>query len=92
MISRINNFEKLYFDPQGHTLVVSFKDRPGVLGIIANTVAEAGINIDDVRNPHSECGTRSIAILKINQPAPQDLVDRLSGLVDADLAAYVHVS
>jgi D-3-phosphoglycerate dehydrogenase len=92
MISRINDFEKLYFDPQGHTLVVSFQDRPGVLATIANTVAEAGINIDDVRNPHSECGTRSIAILKINQAAPAELVDRLSGLVDADLAACVHVS
>jgi D-3-phosphoglycerate dehydrogenase len=92
MISRINDFEKLYFDPQGHTLVVSFEDRPCVLATIANTVAEAGINIDDVRNPHSECGRRSIAILKINQPAPQDLVDRLSGLVDAEIAAYVHVS
>ena len=92
MVSRINDFEKLYFDPQGHTLIVSFEDRPGVLAKIANTVAEAGINIDDVRNPHDETGKRSIAILKINQAAPRELVDRLSDLVDADLAAHVHVS
>ena len=35
----------------------------------------AGINIDDVRNPHSECGTRSIAILKLNREVPESLVD-----------------
>lgn len=92
MVSRINDFEKLYFDPTGHTLIVSFEDRPGVLAKIANTVAEAGINIDDVRNPHDESGKRSIAILKINRAAPRELVDRLSELVDADLAAHVHVS
>jgi D-3-phosphoglycerate dehydrogenase len=91
MISRINDFEKLYFDPQGHTLVVIFQDRPGVLGKIAAAVAEAGINIDDVRNPHNEKGDMSIAVLKINKPAPQDLVELIAEKVDAQLAATVHV-
>lgn len=92
MISRINDFEKLYFDPKGHTLLFIFKDRPGVLGMIAAAVADAGINIDDVRNPHDDSGEWSIAILKINQPAPEALVREISKKVDADLAAYVHVN
>lgn len=92
MISRINDFEKLYFDPKGHTLLFIFKDRPGVLGMIAAAVAEAGINIDDVRNPHDESGEWSIAILKINQPAPETLVQDIAKKVEADIAAYVHVN
>lgn len=91
MISRINDFEKLYFDPKGHTLVISFQDRPGVLGAIAAAVAEAGINIDDVRNPHNEKGDCSIAVLKINQPAPGDLVKTVAEKVDATLAASVTI-
>jgi D-3-phosphoglycerate dehydrogenase len=92
MISRINDFEKLYFDPKGHTLILSFDDRPGVLGIIANTVAKAGINIDDVRNPHDESGEKSIAILKLNRPAPKELVAELSAQVQADMAAAITIS
>ena len=91
MISRINDFEKLYFDPKGHTLVVSFEDRPGVLGVIAAAVAEAGINIDDVRNPHNANGDRSIAVLKVNQPVPDALVNDIADKVNATLSASVHV-
>jgi len=91
MISRINDFEKLFFDPQGHTLVVSFEDRPGVLGTIAAAVADAGINIDDVRNPHSLSGDTSIAILKINKPAPDELVSNIAEEVNATMAATVFV-
>ena len=92
VIARINNFEKLYFDPKGHTLVLSFKDRPGVLGIIAAAVAEAGINIDDVRNPHNDKGDCSIAVLKLNQAAPAELVKQLAEKVDAHMAACIYVS
>jgi D-3-phosphoglycerate dehydrogenase len=92
MISRINDFEKLYFDPKGHTLLFIFRDRPGVLGMIAAAVADAGINIDDVRNPHDDSGEWSIAILKINQPAPDALVQKISKKVEATMAAYVQVN
>lgn len=91
MIARINDFEKLYFDPKGYTLVLSFEDRPGVLGTIAAAVAEAGINIDDVRNPHNEKGDCSIAVLKINQQAPDTLVNDLAEKVGAHMAACVYV-
>ncbi|MGA0332321.1 MAG: 3-phosphoglycerate dehydrogenase family protein [Kiritimatiellia bacterium] len=91
MIARINDFEKLYFDPAGHTLVLSFKDRPGVLGTIAAAVAEAGINIDDVRNPHNSKGDCSIAVLKLNQAASPELVRKLAEKVDAHMAACVYV-
>jgi D-3-phosphoglycerate dehydrogenase len=92
MVSRINDFEKLYFDPRGNTLVFSFADRPGVLGTIAAAVAQAGINIDDVRNPHDAAGQNSIAVLKINRPAPAELVADIAKKIDASLAACLTVS
>ncbi len=91
MVSRINDFDKLYFDPKGHTLAFSFADRPGVLGAIAAAVAAAGINIDDVRNPHNPEGSESIAILKVSVPVPEEVVQRIAKQIDAKMAAYVFI-
>jgi D-3-phosphoglycerate dehydrogenase len=92
MVSRINDFEKLYFDPKGHTLVFSFEDRPGVLGTIAAAVANAGINIDDVRNPHDGSGQNSIAVIKVSRPVPRDVVETIASQIQARIAACITVS
>jgi len=91
MVSRINDFNKLYFEPRGHTVVFEYEDRPGVLGRIAAALAEAGINIDDVRNPHDSKGTRSIAILKVNQAVPEDLLQSLRSEIEADSGFYLEL-
>ncbi len=84
MISRINNFQGLYFEPRGHTVVLAYDDRPGVLGQIGAALAAAGINIDDVRNPHDTTGAKSIAILKVNQPVPANVLDGIAAEIRAD--------
>ncbi len=86
MIARINDFDKLYFEPTGHLVAYSYEDRPGVLGCIAAALAEAGINIDDVRNPHDSQGRQSLAILKVNQPVPEAVVERIAERVNAKIA------
>jgi D-3-phosphoglycerate dehydrogenase len=91
MVSRINDFKKLYFEPKGNLLVFIYPDATGVLAKISSAVAEAGINIDDVRNPHSECGTRSIAILKVNREVPESLVDDISASIQATTGFYLHL-
>lgn len=83
MISRINDFHNLYFVPQGHTVVFVYKDRPGVLGQIGAALAAAKVNIDDVRNPHDTKGEQSIAILKVNKPVPEDVVEKLAREIKA---------
>lgn len=86
MVSRINDFHNLYFVPHGHTVVFTYKDRPGVLGRIGVSLAEAGINIDDVRNPHDLRGEESIAILKVNRPVPHEIVKKIAGDISAHIA------
>jgi D-3-phosphoglycerate dehydrogenase len=83
MISRIGGFDKLYFEPKGHLALFTYADRPGVLSQIAGAMAEAGINIDDVRNPHDESGERSIAILKVSQPVADDVLKAVAKKIDA---------
>jgi len=83
MISRINDFHNLYFVPRGHTVVFTYKDRPGVLGQIGNALASAGVNIDDVRNPHDLKGEESIAIIKVNKAVAPELLKKIATEIQA---------
>ena len=77
MISRINDFDRLYFDPTGHSLLVVYHDQPGMLAAITQAMAECGVNIDDIRSPHDPRTGESLAVLKINRPAPQAAIERI---------------
>lgn len=84
MISRINDFHSLYFEPKGHAAIFIYDDRPGILGQIGAALAAAGINIDDVRNPHDTASVKSIAIIKVNRAVPADVLDRIAASIKAD--------
>jgi len=90
MISRINDFDKLYFEPVGAVALFIYKDRPGVIGLIGNTLAEAGVNIDDMRNPHDPSGETSLALIRISEKIDCELVDRISSKIDALHASCVN--
>lgn len=89
MISRIDDFDKLYIDPRGKLVGFIYADRPGVLAAITQKIAAAGINIDDVRNPHSDCKSRSLALLRVNQDLPQELISEICSDIAADRGFFV---
>lgn len=83
MVSRINEFDRLYFEPGGNSILFLYDDRPGVIGTIGIELAAAGINIHDVRNPHDAESNRSLAIMKVNRPVDADLLDKIGRKVQA---------
>jgi D-3-phosphoglycerate dehydrogenase len=87
MVSRINEFNKLYFEPVGETVFFLYDDRPGILGLIGKHMAEAGVNIEDVRNPHDRKTNRSLAIMRINRAPSPELMRQVSQEIRA-LAAF----
>ncbi len=86
MVSRINEFNKLYFEPIGPTAMFLYDDRPGVIGTIGLCMADAGINIEDMRNPHDKKTNRSLAILKVNQMVPAPAIAEITEKIDAKAA------
>jgi len=92
MISRINDFDRLYFEPKGPTVFFIYEDRPGVLGQIGSALAAAGINIEDVRNPHHLKVNESLVIMRINQPAPDAVMNEISRSIRALSAFYYDFS
>lgn len=89
MISRINDFDKLYFEPKGPTVFFIYEDRPGVLGQIGSALAAADINIEDVRNPHHLKVNQSLVIMRVNKPVAEPLLNEIAARIKA-LASYYY--
>lgn len=83
MVARINEFDKLYFEPVGNTAFFLYDDRPGIIGIIGSKLAEAGINIEDMRNPHDSKTNQSLAVLRVDQPVPSKLMADIEKSISA---------
>jgi D-3-phosphoglycerate dehydrogenase len=83
IVSRIDEFNKLWFEPTGHTVMFLYDDRPGVLGAIGMKLAGRGVNIEDVRNPHDDRTNRSLAIMKVNQKVPDEVITEISEEIQA---------
>jgi len=91
LVARINDFDKLYFEPSGNWVVFTYEDRPGVLGRIGAALADAGVNIDDVRNPHDSKGNASLAILKVDPPADDAVVQKIAADIQARVAFHIEL-
>ena len=83
MISRINDFDNLYFLPAGHSVVFVYSDRPGVLAKITGELAERGINIEDIRSPSDSRRKQAIAAIKTDKPVPREAVEKIKSEIDA---------
>ncbi len=86
MISRLNDFDKLYLEPSGNNVFFEYPDKPGVLGNIAGYLGKKGININDVRAPQNTSATKALAILKTNLPVQDEVVKEIAQKIKADNA------
>ncbi|MBA2283618.1 MAG: phosphoglycerate dehydrogenase [Acidimicrobiia bacterium] len=57
--------------PARHLLVVRNDDRPGMIAAVATTLAEAGINIDDMHLGHSAEGAAAMQVLATTPAVPE---------------------
>ena len=89
MISRLNDFDKLYLEASGNNLFVEYKDAPGVLGKIATVLGENGINIIDLRAPQNIDADKALAVIKTDIAASSEIVNKISETVNAKVAFNV---
>jgi len=91
MVARINEFDRLYFPPSGNLVVCLYPDRPGITAVIARRLADAQVNIEDMRNPHDLNTNRSLAIVRVNKPVPADVVSALAKDISAHSALFIQL-
>lgn len=89
MISRINDFDKLYLDASGENLIVEYGDAPGVIGKIASILGESNINIIDIRAPQNIGADKALAVIKTNVKVPCELISKIKDVVKANNACTV---
>ncbi len=83
MVARINEFDRLYFEPSGPMLFCIYDDRPGVIATVSRRLADLGINIEDMRNPHDPRTNRSLLIFKLNRPVEDSVVSAIGAEISA---------
>jgi len=91
MVSRIDEFDRLYFEPNGMALFCVYDDRPGVIATVSRKLADAGINIEDMRNPHDPKTNRSLAIVKVNACVGEPLLADIRKEIKAHAAVCTEV-
>lgn len=89
MIARIDEFDHLYWVPDGTALFFEYKDRPGVIATIAKYLAKDDVNIEDMRNPHNPKSGNSLALLSVNKPISDELVAEIAKEIDARIARCI---
>ncbi len=83
VISRLNEFDGLYFSLKGTSLFVIYDDRPGVIAQIASALAKKEINIDNITAPRDHKSKRSLAVLRVDQPVSDELLAEIATDVKA---------
>ena len=86
VVSRIDGFSQLYAALPGNTLVLRYKDRPGVIATIGQILSDGGINIDNIVAPLDKTSGDALAVIKTNKPVEAKQVSSIAERVKAKLA------
>jgi len=92
MITRINDFDKLFLDPSGHILFVEYKDKPGVIGKISTILGDNGINIVGIRSPLDTKQTNSLLTIKTEQKISERVLDIIKQTESAHNVFFVSIN
>jgi D-3-phosphoglycerate dehydrogenase len=84
---------RLEFRPEGKLLVLENRDMPGVVGRLGTLLGEAGVNIADIhlarREEEPGGGAMALAVLRLDQNPPDEVVTRLLAIPEVRSAHRV---
>ncbi len=78
-ILRINNFH-LEAIPEGHNLLIQNENVPGVIGAIASTLGQSGININRMQVGEEKEHRENVIFLSVNERVNDDIIVKIKNL------------
>ncbi|MCG7426782.1 phosphoglycerate dehydrogenase [Helcobacillus sp. ACRRO] len=76
-----------------HMLVITYRDRPGIVGQIGAVLGGAGSNIAGMQvSREADSGSEALVALNLDRPATGELAATVQSSIDATRAAAVNVS
>ena len=83
------NGQSIDVEPTKHMLILSYSDKPGVVGAVGNTLGKAGINIAGMQVGRTHAGGLALMVLTVDSAIAPDIVSDVADGIDAQSARYV---
>jgi D-3-phosphoglycerate dehydrogenase len=80
------------FIPEGYILVLSYEDRPGMVGKIGSILGRHNVNIASMHVGRRTKRGRAIVVLLLDEDVPPDVMDEIVKAVEADFARIIHLT
>jgi L-serine dehydratase len=87
-VFRINGFTTR-FKGDSPTLLLFYRDRPGMIAEVANIIAEQGVNIASLYCSRKQRGRDAFMEVDVDSPLSQEALGRIRGLADVSDARYL---
>ena len=78
--------------PEGHILVISYEDRPGMVGKIGSILGRNNVNIASMHVGRRTKRGRAIVVLLLDEEVPPAVVAEVEKAVEADFARLIHAA
>ena len=75
--------------PQGHILLISHYDKPGMIGRVGTLLGNNNVNIATMQVGRKEAGGAAIMVLGIDKPIPDEVLDELRRQPDLLMAKEI---
>jgi D-3-phosphoglycerate dehydrogenase len=79
------------FTPEGYILVLSYEDRPGMVGRIGTSLGSLGVNIASMHVGRKAKRGRAIVVLILDEDLSSDQVTGVARAVEADFARLIRL-
>jgi len=79
------------FTPEEHMLVITYADKPGLIGKIGTILGEAGINIGSLNLGRRAKAGEAMVVLSLDTPADEVTIQKLAAAVEAHFIKAVHM-
>ncbi len=82
--ARVVQVQDIHFEAElgPHMLYIRNQDKPGFIGKLGTILGEAGVNIANFNLGRAEKGGDAIALVEIDGPCPEPVLDRIRALPD----------
>lgn len=79
------------FQPEKHMLVISYPDRPGLIGRIGTILGDAGVNIGSMNLGRRAKAGEAMVVLSLDTPPDAQIVEKIAKSVDAQFIKAVNM-
>jgi D-3-phosphoglycerate dehydrogenase len=79
------------FTPEPHMLVISYDDKPGLIGKIGTILGEANVNIGNMSLGRRAKAGEAMVVLSIDSPADEVTLEKVARAVDARFLKAVYM-